>query len=278
MIRSRRSASGCGIFRGTEMRGWIIAGLVLSAAGASLPRAANAQSPGGTGEALADEQARTHFESGRLHYTKGRFEQAADAFEAAYELSDRPQLLYNIYLAHRDAGALGPAAEALSSYLEQVPDAPRHEHLQARLEALRQRIEEKSSEGGGDPTEPTPDPEPDGDPGSAEPTSNAPAYALVGSGAALVAVGAVTGGLALKKQSDLEGRCTADRVCDPSLRGDRDRGRALAITTDVLVPVGAVAAGVGLVLWLTGDDSEERPAASAGCGPGGCAASVRLRF
>lgn len=268
------------------MRAATIAGLVLCVVGASLPRAAAAQhAPGSSDEALADEQARTHFESGRLYYKRGQFEQAASAFQAAYDLSGRPQLLYNIYLAHRDAGSVEPAAEALAGYLERVQDVPRREHLEARLAALRERIDDdgdpQAVAGSGAET----DPDAGADPGPQTPpatrsssSSNAGVYALMGTGAAVVVAGAITGGLALKKQSDLQDRCTDERVCDPSLRDERNRGRALAIATDVLVPAGAVAAAVGVVLWLTGDDDEEGPAGSAACGPGGCAASVRLRF
>src|SRR4051794_4468626 len=61
----------------------------------------------------ADEQARTHFRLGNVHYEAGEFVEAAAEFQAAYELSHRPQLLYNIFVAHRDAGNLPQAISAL---------------------------------------------------------------------------------------------------------------------------------------------------------------------
>ena len=50
-----------------------------------------------------DEAARRHFRLGQAYYQNGQFPEAAAEFEQAYQLSGRPQLLYNIYLAHRDA-------------------------------------------------------------------------------------------------------------------------------------------------------------------------------
>ncbi|MFW5921074.1 MAG: tetratricopeptide repeat protein [Polyangiales bacterium] len=271
------------------MRGWIIAGGVLWAL--SGPAAAAAQSSG----APADDEARTHFESGRLHYKRGNFDQAASAFESAYELSDRPELLYNVYLAHRDAGNIEPATEALARYLELVPDPPRRAHLEARLGAMRKRIASSDNDGGAgradagdDASEREGEGEGEGESGASSggPSEHGPPEsgsaagpALVGAGAALVVTGAITGGLALKKESGLQSDCSVDRVCDPSLRSDRDRGRALAIATDVLVPVGAVLAGVGAIIWLLGDeDPQERPAASAACTRSGCGAAVRWSF
>ena len=85
----------------------------------------------------SDEEARMHFRLGRAYYDSGRFEEAANEFQQAYELSQRPQLLYNVFIAHRDAGELGEAIEALETYLELVPDAVGRESLEARLQSMR---------------------------------------------------------------------------------------------------------------------------------------------
>ena len=50
-----------------------------------------------------ENQAREAFERGRIHYDNGDFARAAGAFEEAYKLSGREGLLYNLYLAYRDA-------------------------------------------------------------------------------------------------------------------------------------------------------------------------------
>jgi len=100
-----------------------------------------------------EEQARVHYESGRLHYESGEYEQALGEFEAAYRLSSRPALLYNLYLAHQNLGHLTEAADSLERYLAEgeIEQADRPQ-LEARLANLRRRIEagEGQPTGGGD--------------------------------------------------------------------------------------------------------------------------------
>lgn len=52
---------------------------------------------------LADEQARAHFRVGQSMYDAGRFAEAAHEFEEAFRLSQRSELLFNAYVAFRDA-------------------------------------------------------------------------------------------------------------------------------------------------------------------------------
>ena len=52
-------------------------------------------------------------------------------------MSKRPELLYNIYVAHRDANDAAAATAALRSYLELAEVEPsRRVNLEARLRAL----------------------------------------------------------------------------------------------------------------------------------------------
>ncbi len=78
-------------------------------------------------DAGGDDVARRHFRLGRAHYANGEFAQAATEFEQAYHLSNRPALLYNVYVAYRDAQDLPHAASSLSEYLRLVPNAPDHD-------------------------------------------------------------------------------------------------------------------------------------------------------
>src|SRR5690348_432321 len=81
----------------------------------------------------AETQAREAFQRGRIHYDNGEFDQAAVAFEEAYGLSHRHALLYNLYLAYRDANQQEKAAEALRNYLERVSVIENRPQLEARL-------------------------------------------------------------------------------------------------------------------------------------------------
>lgn len=89
---------------------------------------------------LTDQQARAHYTVGVAMYDAGRFQEAATEFQAAYDLSHRPQLLYNCYVAYRDSSQATRARDSLTQYLAEVPDAPNRLHLMARLEALNTEI------------------------------------------------------------------------------------------------------------------------------------------
>jgi len=76
-----------------------------------------------------------------------------------------------------------------------------------------------------------------------------------GAGGALGAVAAVTGGLTLKKKSDMrdaESRCESTMSADdcPEAYDLQEEGRALMITSNVFIAAAAVAATTGLVLFL----------------------------
>ncbi len=84
-----------------------------------------------------DEIARARFIVGQRLYEAGRFADAATEFERAFEISGRSSLLFNAYLAHRDAGNLADSVRTLEAYLRETPDAADHVQLTNRLSAMR---------------------------------------------------------------------------------------------------------------------------------------------
>ncbi|MEM9189445.1 MAG: tetratricopeptide repeat protein [Myxococcota bacterium] len=94
-----------------------------------------------------DEQAHIHFQSGRLHFERGDYEQALPEFQAAYELSPRPELLFNLYITQQNLGNLPEARDYLRDYLasDVVPEEERST-LSARLENLDRRTREAEAE------------------------------------------------------------------------------------------------------------------------------------
>lgn len=86
--------------------------------------------------ANAEEQARAHFRLGRAHYDNGDFAQAGIEFEEAYRISQRAALLYNIYLAYRDANDTRKAADALRKYLQLEKGIENRGQLESRLAAM----------------------------------------------------------------------------------------------------------------------------------------------
>ncbi len=228
-----------------------------------------------------DSEAREHFKLGRSFYEAGRFQQAAEEFEVAYRLSARPQLLYNVYVARRDAGGLPSAVEALRNYLAQVPDAPDRVNLEARLssleaqvkrqeeqEAARAASERKAAEAEAKVKTRT----------RTERVRSVVPLVLMGTGGALLLGSAVTGGLALSNAGKLDKEC-AGSLCPPSEQSGVDATKTLAITTDVLWAVGGAAAVTGLILFLTGALDKEREVPVAfGISPHGISTQLTRRF
>jgi len=263
---------------------------------------------------MTDQQARGHFRLGRELYAQGRFAEAAKEFEVAYGLSGRSSLLYNVYLAYRDAQDTANAARALDGYLLANPEAPDHEHLRARLAALkeilaqaeadaaRQREEQARAQQQAQEAE-RQRIEADQRARSAEqraaqkPSRPWWPWLVVGGGAAITATGVVVGILAKSDADELKGECVLSPIdgagtkaplmegtsCAPSidLEARRDSIQSQALIGDVVWISGAVVAATGLVLAFALPDvypDQESPPVTASCSTTECRASLRLSF
>jgi hypothetical protein len=102
-------------------------------------------------------------------------------------------------------------------------------------------------------------------------------YVLGGAGAVLLGTSLVTGLGASAQRDELERACTGD-VCDPSLKPMRDRADRLAALTDVFWITGAIAAGVGVTLFVLDLDRPGAPALDAGCFDAACGLRARGSF
>jgi tetratricopeptide (TPR) repeat protein len=216
-----------------------------------------------------DERARTHFRLGEVHYEAGEYRDAAREFEEAYRLSHRPELLHNLYVAYRDAGDLEHAADALRRYLAAVPNGEDTATVRRRLAALEEAI---AARAGGDPNA-----QPREVSGESAGGLSPVGFIVAGVGAAALIGSAITGALALSNEGELAAACPAD-VCPDSyeFEGKANEGRALAISTDVLLAVGAAAVATGVVLIFV--LQEGSTTASAACTDDGCLGMVRGRF
>lgn len=229
---------------------------------------------------LSDQQARIHFRAGRGLYDAGRFQQAAEEFEMAYRLSQRPELLFNAYVAFRDANDLEGAVRSLGAYLDQVEEVPDRVNLEARLRSMSLALDDQRAR----------EAELEAERNRPEPTTPPPAdesvfwpWIVMGVGAAAAIAGVVTGALALTDADSLVHDCPND-VCQGSIPLDDRRSaiHSLGIATDVLLFGGGAIAVTGLILGIVlnsgGSGAAEQPAVSAMCGPTGCAATLRARF
>ena len=280
--------------------------LVAAAQQPQQPRDQTEMAQGAT-EQQMDQEARDRFRLGRTLYDGGRFREAAREFEAAYQLSHRSELLFNIYVAYRDASDLQHATDALRQYIEAKPDAPNITNLRARLQTMEEALSrgeqgvptESAGQGAaaGGSTQGTTQPatEPvggttEGAPATQPPPSgggsNVLGWVVTGTGAALLVAGAITGILVLGKVSDLETMCPMDECPSSDFETLRDDTQPLVTLTDVLLIAGGVvtAVGVGLLLFGGGGGggseraSSARTSVSAACTGDGCAASLSWRL
>ncbi len=110
---------------------------VTSTDSSGAPASGEQQAPGGIQEDTLDSRARDLFVLGRDAYLRERFEEAFKYFNAAYELSGRYELQYNIGQTadklHRSADAL----MAFERFLQSAPPSPLRTETEARVAALR---------------------------------------------------------------------------------------------------------------------------------------------
>ncbi|MEM9068243.1 MAG: tetratricopeptide repeat protein [Myxococcota bacterium] len=221
-----------------------------------------------------DQRARRLYEVGDDLYSQGRYEEALAAFQEAYELSERPLLLFNIANAQERAGHWEEAVESLRAYLPNADESERS-RIESRIESLERRVERLRQQ----------NERPDPPPPPPEESRNLAGPVVLGAGGALLVGGVVLAVLARGARDDVDGACVnvdGRQICPDSARSDVDRDRGLSIGADVLFVSSAAAIGVGLFLLLrkTDDDEDDEPAVEADAllGPGSAGMVVRGRF
>lgn len=135
--------------------------------------------------AVADDVARSKalYKKGENAFAMGDYAHAADWFEQAYNLSQRPQLLWNVAAAHRawfdldhDVGHLRRARSVYQNYASLIEVAREREEAQREIARLDEQIAqaERSAPGRAAPLPSAPPPSPKLTPQTAAP---APAQA-----------------------------------------------------------------------------------------------------
>jgi tetratricopeptide (TPR) repeat protein len=189
----------------------------------------------------ADEvQARAHFQSGTAYFERGEYEDAIREFQRAFALSPRPQLQYNLYLAHERLGELDEAGVHLSRYLSRAGEIPNRSSLEARLRNLRKRRADKSAEA---PLPISHEPSPESGTSLSRPRPLGAIVAWSAAGVGLVTFG-VFGALAALEDRALDDAC--GKLCS-----DRQVSTLGTYTLIADIGLGVAAAGAltGLVLW-----------------------------
>lgn len=282
--------------------GLLIWGMAVATDPAS---AQDATRPSGTGgesmadatareQDLTDQQARAHFSVGRAMYDAGRFAEAANEFQQAYDLSRRPTLLYNLYIAYRDSSQPARARDALRQYLAEVADAPNRLLLESRLEALDAQLaadEEQRAEAEAQRAAAVRAAE---EAQAARERAEQQAarlahvrpwwpWVVFGAGLAAVAVGVPLGVDANGQAQGIRDRCTqqdGSLLCrSRDLAANRSGIVIQAGVADGLWIGGAALAGTGLLLaLLLPDDIVDTTQAAASCTADGCYGRLTLQL
>jgi hypothetical protein len=242
-----------------------------------------------------DERAHALFRVGDAAYSEGRYEDALRAFSEAYQLSGRPQLLFNLANCHEHLGRNAEAIDALEKYLA-TANVKDRDPVEGRIVRLK-RLEAR-----GEAADPRNEREPRGEeireaapvtqslPTAAsstgvmtdKPSSSVVPWVLVGGGAALVLTGSVFGILTLDARSDAKAGCSdspAGHVCDEGARSALDREKTFGLVADIGIASGLLLGGIGTYLLVT-DKPKPPPAVRVGVGsaPGGGKIDVRVAF
>lgn len=225
--------------------------------------------------------ARGHYLMALEAYRAGHFADAVREFQEAHQLAPQHhQLLFNLFLAQRDAGQTADAVASLRAYLEAVPDAENAELLRARLATMEAQVAAEQERASTMTEPPPPDttttttttpPPPVAPPAHHDPSA-AP-WVLVGVGGAAAIAAIITGVLTASTYASIDSSCPGG-TCPAGydLEGQRSTGTTLALTTDVLGAVGGVAMAVGIVWGIVDltSGSSDTSSASVQCTPLGC--------
>lgn len=181
-----------------------------------------------------DADARDLFDRANEAYRDARYEQALEYFEAAYALSERAELQYNIGLCHERLDQDAEAIAAFESYLRDRPDAANADNVRARIRRAREQLgqpgETDESSGGADLTVP---------------------IALAIAGGVVAAGGGAMLGVGLAQVGDVESTPDGTRAWR-DVQGDADLGVTLQTAGWVALGVGITAALIGLVMLAVG--------------------------
>ena len=104
-----------------------------------------ASAQGSEATSASDADARTFFKSASVRFERGDYEAALKDFEAAYELSRRPALLYNIGLCAERVGEDAKALSAYRQYLEADANGELTSEVRGRVTTLEARLNRRNA-------------------------------------------------------------------------------------------------------------------------------------
>ena len=249
------------------MRAPRVAALVLlSAAMSAVPavRAAGQGAEAGSADAFAKEA--------RAHYDQGRFEQAVASYLKAFRLAPSAGFLYNVAVIYdRKLNEPELAIDFYRRYIKaEDADPAVVERATARIKALKSQSPPEPilaptapPTAAPEPVASQPPPPPPAPPPAGLTTRDVAGYTLLSIGGLSLVGGGVLGVLAYTVHGKYQ---DAENISDK--KNLQSLGRSEALTGDILMGVGAVMAGTGLYLLLTGgDEASPAPTPALEAGP-----------
>lgn len=211
-------------------------------------------------------------------FDAGDFDGAVAAFERAYAAKPDPRFLYNIGRIHEEAGQLDLAVVYYRRFVaEPGVELEQRDLASQRIEVLT-RIRTTLA-----PASPAVPPPRVSEPAQTPRDETPPRTDALGRAMRNTGIGLLAGGAAMLVTSAITGtfaRSTESELGDennPVRRRDLvDRGRSLALTTDIVMSLGAALAVVGTVLTATGATRMRRARRDVAVQTSG--AGLRLRF
>ncbi len=222
-------------------------------------------------EASTDEKAREHYLRGERYYAEGDYELSIQEFRAAYDLSNRPKLLFNLANAYERLSRFELAIEALRTYSATLPEYERNA-LSKRIQNLETRADEKAKrdealvalskqkateakvvgtqpqstilQNGTTTTEQ-----------SEVKSSDTLGWAVLGTGVGVIGVGGIMALLARNARNKAEPNCLND-FCVEGAQEFIDDDKRYSLFADIAFGVGTVAAVTGLVFLISGDKND----------------------
>jgi tetratricopeptide (TPR) repeat protein len=198
-----------------------------------------------------EEAAKAHFLAGSAYYEQANYNDAVKEFLEAHRLSKRADLLYNVSVCYERMNRWDDAIASLRQYLRERPGASDKVVIESRIKNFEKRRDEQRSEESAAAATPPPINAP---PATVPPPPHRHVGSLIvgGIGVGLLLAALGTGIAAQIAYNDLDNKCPM-KLCDPAnqeLRDEQAFGRALAITTDIFIAVGAAAVTTGVILFL----------------------------
>jgi tetratricopeptide (TPR) repeat protein len=205
-----------------------------------------------------DQAARILFDAGTRAYEAGLFEEALTRYTNAYELSHRPELLYNIAVSHDRLEQKHEAADFYARFVEAVPDSPRIGIARSRAEILQRSVDEEAvraaayenarADNSDSPGNEAP-PDVEGSRSLAGPIAS---FAIAGAG---LVTFAVSGLIAGSRFRDADVTCSTG--CDEAQLDSVDTA---ALVADIGLGIAIAGAAVGVVWLLVGGSGDDQRA------------------